>query len=192
LAHRGVLGEDERRLALASLGERRILDSLLKRLVVADTHWVDGWLRQQLVLVCESEDCRGYSGLAAVEVSAARCELCGGKGLDSGARSFVSGLLLNGWHRCVIVGGPVWLPRVLSAVLADSRITLEVMPWSSLSGRIELELQGDPEVVVSWNSTDRDCPSIAVNGRVKSHIQTSAPSVGEMLTEAARALIGGG
>ncbi len=154
---RGVRGADEVRRVVQSLGQERTWHKLEAFLRLDRPGSVERLLGNQLVLLC-SDNCATGEGFAVLEVEAARCEACGGYGLNAASKGLSEALLLQGIRHVNVIGGSLFGRRLLRGGL-DPRVDLTPMAGSAFANTTP-PVQEEDRLWIAWTG----CPGDPAEG----------------------------
>jgi len=188
LVARGLSDPDEQAQAVAALtgteSARRLMESLETRDIVG----LRSALERRLALVCGSSGCSAPAGAAVIEVSPARCELCGGSEIQRAATRFIQACEAAGVARVRFVGGspnyrtqlealfPRRGPLTVHTTAGDRRVPLH---------RAKAQQRSD-DLVVIWGATELDHATSGAYRAQFGRVETIAHrGIGRMLDLAA-------
>lgn len=128
LDERGLLGSDEHGRALSALATARLLDPVLSRLRVIDSHGVRRLLQDRLLLAAGPLE--GVEGVAVVQVAPERAEVPPTEELHRLCDRLWGEFLLCGLRRVVWIGLSALEQRLLRNGV-DPRLTVQMLPGQS-------------------------------------------------------------
>ena len=188
LLARGLGDPDEQAQALAALVSTESARRLMETLETRDIAGLRSALERRLALGCASPGCAAPAGAAVIEVSPARCELCGGSEIQRAATRFIKACEAAGVARVRFVGGspnyrtqlealfPRRGPLTVRTTAGDRRVPLH---------RSKAQQRSD-DLVVIWGATELDHATSGAYRAQFGRVETIAHrGIGRMLDLAA-------
>ena len=188
LVARGLSDPDEQAQAVAALTGTESARRLMEALETRDIAGLRSALERRLALVCGSPGCSAPAGAAVIEVSPARCELCGGSEIQRAATRFIHACEAAGVARVRFVGGspnyrtqlealfPRRGPLTVHTTAGDRRVPLH---------RAKAQQRSD-DLVVIWGATELDHATSGAYRAQFGRVETIAHrGIGRMLDLAA-------
>ncbi len=188
LVARGLDDPDEQAGALAALAGTESARRLMEALETRDIAGLRSALERRLVLLCGSPGCAAPAGAAVIEVSPARCELCGGSEIQRAATRFIQACAAAGIARVRFVGGspnyrtqlealfPGRGPLTVRTTAGDRRVPLH---------RSKAQQRSD-DLVIIWGATELDHATSGAYRAQFGRVETIAHrGIGRMLDLAA-------
>ena len=188
LVARGLGDPEEQAQALAALASTESARRLMETLETRDLAGLRSALERRLALVCGRPGCAAPAGAAVIEVSPARCELCGGSEIQRAATRFMQACEAAGVVRVRFVGGspnyrtqlealfPGRGPLTVRTTAGDRRVPLH---------RSKAQQRSD-DLVVIWGATELDHATSGAYRAQFGRVETIAHrGIGRMLDLAA-------
>ena len=193
LLARGLDGASEQAQALTVLTGGEAASRLLELLEARDPAALASLLERRLALVCGDPGCAPEVGAAALRVTPARCEVCGGSDIQRAAHGFVRACAAAEVVRVRFVGGsPNYRTKLAALFPAGGPLTVHTTAGDkrvSLS-RSRSQQRGD-DLVIIWGATELDHATSGVYRAEHGRTEVIAHrGIGRMLELAAARLAG--